>query len=143
MSVDTSLISANTVETILAENAITTEIEVVDGIEVAVQVVHLLTPIVDISRSLVSLVNTGLLGPQGIPGPQGEQGPPGLADLHYDHDQMSASAYWVIDHNLGKYPSVSVIDSAGACCEGFVEYITSNRVTITFSAAFAGHAYLN
>lgn len=77
-------------------------------------------------------------------GPKGDNGS-GLAtgDLNYTHDQGSASASWVINHALGKYPSVTVIDSSGALCEGGITYGSLNQVTLTFSAAFAGHAYLN
>lgn len=67
----------------------------------------------------------------------------GTGDLNYDHDQMSASASWVITHSLNKFPSVTVIDSSGAGCEGHVAYDSPNQVTLTFSSAFAGHAYLN
>lgn len=80
---------------------------------------------------------------QGPAGPPGIQGLPGTADLNYAHDQMTASDVWTIDHNLGKYPSVTVLDSSGAVCEGHVEYISALQLSITFSSAFAGMAYLN
>jgi len=50
---------------------------------------------------------------------------------------------WVIIHNLNKYPSVTVVDTAGTEVEGQVEYIDSNTIIITFSVGFAGKAYLN
>lgn len=79
----------------------------------------------------------------GVKGDTGDTGAAGSDDLHYMHDQMSASAVWVITHNLGKYPSVVVVDSGGAVCEGSPVYDSINQVTVTFSAAFAGLAYLN
>ena len=78
----------------------------------------------------------------GARGPQGPEGPT-LADLHYAHDQMSASDTWVVTHNLDKYPSVTVIDSAGDVCEGTIVYNSTNQLTLSFSAAFAGMAYIN
>ena len=87
----------------------------------------------------------GVLYPSSVVIRQVEQGPPGATsgDLNYVHDQMTSSATWVITHNLGKHPSVTVIDSSNALCEGHVAYDSLIQITVTFSAAFAGHAYLN
>ena len=64
-------------------------------------------------------------------------------DLHYVYLQTSPSVTWSITHNLGKYPSVSIVDSAGTFYLSDVKYIDKNSLTITFKAAFAGKAYLN
>lgn len=89
----------------------------------------------------------GRQGIDGAPGPAGPPGPPGPAgsggDLNYTHDQMTASALWTVTHNLGKHPAVVVIDSAGDAVEGHVTYVDGNSLTLTFSSAFAGVAYLN
>lgn len=61
----------------------------------------------------------------------------------YIHIQATASASWVIVHNLGKYPSVSIVDSAGSEVIGEVIYNSKNQLTVSFSAAFSGKAYLN
>lgn len=75
---------------------------------------------------------------------QGPAGAPGAGgDSNYTHDQMTASALWSVTHSLGKFPSVTVVDSAGDACEGFVRYLSADQLTIAFSAAFGGHAYLN
>jgi hypothetical protein len=84
----------------------------------------------------------GPKGPQGDTGPQGPQGDPGI-DAFYLHNQMSASATWNITHNLNKYPSVTVVNSAGDEVIGNVTYPTINSVTINFNAANGGKAYLN
>lgn len=57
--------------------------------------------------------------------------------------QTTPSATWTIVHNLGRFPSVTVVDSAGSEIHGAVLYVDSNNVTISFSAATAGSAYLN
>lgn len=57
--------------------------------------------------------------------------------------QGTPATTWSIFHNLGKYPSVSVVDSANNEVVGDVQYNSANQVTITFSAAFSGKAYLN
>ena len=61
----------------------------------------------------------------------------------YTHSQESVSDTWTIIHNLGRHPSVSVVDSAGTQVYGDVEYDNENQLTITFSAPFSGKAYLN
>ena len=58
-------------------------------------------------------------------------------------DQVAASTTWNIQHNLGKFPSITVIDTANTVVTGEYTYIDNNNVTLTFSAAFAGTAYLN
>lgn len=64
-------------------------------------------------------------------------------DKNFVFSQSSASDTWEITHNLGKFPSVSVVDSAGSKVIGEVTYNSINKVTLTFSAAFSGNAYLN
>ena len=64
-------------------------------------------------------------------------------DKKYIHNQMSASSTWSVQHNLNKYPSVSVVDSGNNMVVGDVEYIDENNLTITFNASFSGKAYVN
>lgn len=59
------------------------------------------------------------------------------------HDQAVASALWTITHNMGKRPSVTVVDSGLNTVIGDVVYVDDNSLTIGFAAAFAGKAYLN
>ncbi len=65
------------------------------------------------------------------------------ADKTYFHQQTVASDTWVIVHNLNKYPSVSVIDSAGNEVIGEVYYDDKNQVTLKFEGGFKGVATLN
>lgn len=62
---------------------------------------------------------------------------------HYVHNQENAQIEWNVTHNLGKFPSVSVVDSANDEVIGEVTYIDTNSLTIKFTAAFSGKAYLN
>lgn len=80
----------------------------------------------------------------GIAGPPGPQGPPGAAtsDVHI-HIQAIPSDSWTIVHNLGYYPSVTVVDTQGEVVIGRVHYDSMSAVTVTFSAAFGGEAYLS
>lgn len=61
----------------------------------------------------------------------------------YTHDQAVPSTTWTITHNLKKFPSVTVIDSAGTVTWGKVDYASEDVLSITFSSAFGGKAYLN
>nr|BAR36753.1 phage protein [uncultured Mediterranean phage uvMED] len=67
----------------------------------------------------------------------------GVNDKNYVHTQSSASATWVVTHNLGKNASVTVVDSAGTVVIGQVDYDSINQITLTFSGAFSGKAYFN
>jgi len=60
----------------------------------------------------------------------------------YTHEQMSASAHWIINHTLNRYPAVTIVDTGGSTVEGDVVYINANRIEIYFSAPFSGNAYL-
>lgn len=64
-------------------------------------------------------------------------------DKNYIHNQVVASDTWQIQHNLGKFPSVSIVDSGDNLVVGEVKYIDSNNVLITFTSVFSGKAYLN
>lgn len=64
-------------------------------------------------------------------------------DKHFTFTQSTPSNTWTITHNLGKHPSITVVDSANNVVEGDYEYIDNNNVVLTFSGAFSGKAYLN
>ena len=72
-----------------------------------------------------------------------EGGGGGGGDKNFVFTQSVASATWVITHNLGKYPSASVTDSALNTVYGDVFYNDTNTLTITFNASFGGKAFLN
>ena len=67
-----------------------------------------------------------------------------LAQTTFQYSQATASAQWNITHNLGFYPSVSVVDSSGTqIFPGSVQYPDANHVNLTFSSAVGGYAYLS
>ena len=61
----------------------------------------------------------------------------------YVHEQGVASAVWTVQHNLNKYPSVTVVDSSENVIIADVEYVDINTVKITMNGASKGRAYLN
>lgn len=65
------------------------------------------------------------------------------ADKNYVHKQSSAADQWTIVHNLGKYPSITVVDSAGTVVVGEIILQTTEQAVISFNGAFSGKAYCN
>jgi hypothetical protein len=65
------------------------------------------------------------------------------ADTNYVHDQQTASATWVINHNLGKFASIHIVDTAGDEIVGEVKYNSINQMTVTFTSLVSGKAYIN
>lgn len=61
----------------------------------------------------------------------------------HTHTQDAAATVWVVNHDMGKNPSVSVVDTAGQEMMGEVRYGDLNNLTITFSHLVSGKAYLN
>lgn len=92
---------------------------------------------------------TGLPGPPGKPGEQGEpgeQGPPGPAGPgggSFTFTQSAPSQNWIINHTLGYFPSLTVVDSSGSVVEGDVVYADADTLVVSFSAAFSGKAFLS
>lgn len=68
---------------------------------------------------------------------------PGLGgDLNYTADFTNQTSY-TVNHNLGKYPAVTVIDSAGDEVIGDVEYLDLNTLRVVFSAPLSGRVTCN
>ena len=69
-----------------------------------------------------------------------------LADkpaLQYVHTQATPATTWNIIHNLGFFPSVTIVDSGGTEVLGDIQHQDAYTVIATFGAAFGGKAYLS
>lgn len=71
-----------------------------------------------------------------------------LADIIADSGTYTqcfeiATVKWTITHNLGKFPSVTVVDLDNNMVIGDVDYLSTNIIQITFSIPFSGCAFLN
>ena len=55
----------------------------------------------------------------------------------------NVSDTWTVTHNLGRFPSVTVVDSANTVVVGNVDYKSTQQLVITFNAPFSGCVYLN
>jgi hypothetical protein len=61
----------------------------------------------------------------------------------YTHNQASASTTWTIEHNLNFMPNVTVVDSGGNLVEANVTYTSVTALSLSFSSAISGVAYLS
>lgn len=101
-------------------------------------------PSLIVRKDKPKIITVGIQGPQGIQGLQGDQGLPGIdGDKTYVHTQSVASASWTVNHQLNKKPSVTVVDSADTVVVGDITYIDTDSLTINFTGAFSGQAYIN
>ena len=64
-------------------------------------------------------------------------------DKNFVFTQGTASTTWNIQHDLNKYPSVSVVNNNNVLMYGETTYVDTNNLIINFSAGFSGKAYLN
>lgn len=63
--------------------------------------------------------------------------------LNYVHNQQVPLDTWTVVHNLGKYPAITVVDSAQEVVVGEAKYIDENTVELKFGGSFSGKAYFN
>ena len=61
---------------------------------------------------------------------------------NYVHTQDLVSDEWVIQHNLGKIPCITLLDTDNIEMVGTIEHQTFNKCVITFANPVAGKAYL-
>ena len=64
-------------------------------------------------------------------------------DTFFEYQQVTASTLWTVNHNLNRHPSVTTTNTTGGVINGTVTYINNNTVTIRFTPAKTGFAYLN
>jgi hypothetical protein len=97
------------------------------------------------AEPVVELTIGAETGPQGLTGATGPAGTPGATsgDLSYRHVQSAPAVEWVIPHELGKYPALTVLDSAGTEVVGNVLHDSLLQARVFFTAPFAGIATAN
>lgn len=64
-------------------------------------------------------------------------------DKNYILTVSMPSDIWLINHSLGKYPSVTVINNDLKEVVGDIEYIDLDNIRITFSSEFSGKVICN
>jgi len=68
---------------------------------------------------------------------------PGVGDKNFVYTQAVAASIWNVQHDLDKFPSVSIVNDDNTQVFGSVEYVDNNNLIITFTAPFSGKAYMN
>lgn len=66
-----------------------------------------------------------------------------IKNARYVHTQGTPSMFWTIRHNLGWYPSVTLIDMSQNVFFGNVEYVDVNTCTVALAGEVSGYAYIN
>lgn len=59
------------------------------------------------------------------------------------HVQTTPAKVWYINHGMGKFPNVKIVDSNKQLCMADIYYVDKNNVRIEFGAAESGSAYLD
>lgn len=76
-----------------------------------------------------------------LTGPPGPAGPAG--DSTYAIYEFSApSSVWTINHTLGRFPDVTVLDSTGTEVLTDIDRPTISQVVITFASPTTGRVFL-
>jgi hypothetical protein len=81
-------------------------------------------------------------------GARGPKGDPGNLDnlisaVSFTYEKQTNSNSWVVNHNLGFRPNVIVIDYGQNNVECDIAHTNENSLTLTFSEAISGYAYLS
>ena len=58
-------------------------------------------------------------------------------------EQITPSSIWEIEHNLNKFPSISIVQEDGTEVYGLKTYTSSNKIILSFSKPIKGKAFLN
>lgn len=88
----------------------------------------------------------GIAGEPGIPGATGEQGPPGPpgpSSQSFTYTPDDSQTVYSIQHNLGFYPNVKIVNNVGTEFFGDIVYNNTDLLTITFSNPVYATAYLS
>jgi len=60
----------------------------------------------------------------------------------YNHEQTLEADEWIINHNLGKKPIVTLVDENDIVMVGTIQYMSLNQIKVNFSTPVKGRAYL-
>jgi hypothetical protein len=94
-------------------------------------------------QSAITLTTTGSSGPATLVSGALNIPDYSQASSTFVYTQNTPAVLWTIQHNLNKFPSVSVVNINNILMYGQVTYIDANNLIIEFSAGFSGKAYMN
>lgn len=103
-------------------------------------IVDQLTYTVTIERPSATL-SLSAPGPQGSPGPPGDDGQPGTpGGTQFLLNQVAPAATWLVAHNLGYFPHITILDSSGEVVLTDIHHADVNNAVLTFSSPTTGKA---
>lgn len=79
----------------------------------------------------------------GLQGPPGPEGPAGAPESFHEYVQASPAATWTIVHGIVRRVHVTVLSTAREVVFADVDQSTPGTVVVTFSAPFAGSAFVS
>ena len=71
---------------------------------------------------------------------QGPAGPPGASGGSYTHTQALAATLWIVNHNLGFRPALSVLGVGGGQVWAQVIHTSANQAYVYFDSPAIGSA---
>jgi hypothetical protein len=74
------------------------------------------------------------------PAEPGPPGPPGPASASFEFAQDNPLAEWVVNHNLGFRPTVTVFDPGGSAVTAAVLHVSLNQCRVSFALPATGRA---
>lgn len=101
--------------------------------------------VTSLSTVVTVQVADGPPGPRGLKGDQGDPGDPGADPVpdFMTHTQNVPSTLWTVAHNLGKFPSVGLRDTAGTSFIATITHIDENNLTVGTAQPQTGYADCN
>lgn len=86
--------------------------------------------------------STGALVPPELIPPPGTDAPDinvkSITDFDYVHHQLTASATWIVRHDLGRYPAVVVLDPSGNGLAVSVDHVSKDKLNLIFNTDQTG-----
>ena len=62
---------------------------------------------------------------------------------NFEFTQATPETEWIIEHNLDKFPAITILKDDGVQIYGGVFYNSLNTVTLSFSQPITGKAFLS
>jgi hypothetical protein len=90
-------------------------------------------PVIELTEEKIGVVEVQ------VPGLRGKRGDDGVA-VAYIHQQATPSAEWIINHNLGVKPHITLLSVGGAEIEGSIIHISVNQARALFAVTVTGSA---
>jgi hypothetical protein len=71
-------------------------------------------------------------------GPAGQPGAPGSGSDSFEHVQNSPATEWVVNHNLGRRPNATVVNTGGQEIGAEIIHMSVNQLRVYLNVATAG-----